>query len=352
MRKNDLKTPPQSFVLNRPPAPASTLVSTAAAPPAQTPAPPVQARFGHSFSQLALTAGEAAQREADLTPEATQQEESSRQQSVFAPVQLMAMPAITGEFSSLQKVSLPSTLKVGMDKPELSPEKPAASRIGLTTGSASNGVMQRVIKVSMKGNIVVTKQDSKRPVGGVSGGKQGDHTTPFTVLQNELANAVEGSTLADAWASLLDTYNVYTNLPGWAISTKYVTNTLGNYVFNLLTAEGDVKALQVAINQMLVLRNQIALTSLPKGGHGNAEGKWAGSLQYQERQLQLGHQPDVDKDEVIEYMWNAFDHKRVDKLGDAKRDEIIEQHATTMEDAYPQLNEYMNIDADDIMDGY
>jgi len=103
---------------------------------------------------------------------------------------------------------------------------------------------------------------------------------------------------------------------------------------------------------MLVLRNQIALTSLPKGGHGNGEGKWAGSLQYQERQFQLGHAPALNKNQVIEYMWKAFDHGRVNALGDDKRTKILEQHARTMADAYPQLAASLGIDAKAIADYY
>ena len=232
------------------------------------------------------------------------------------------------------------------------PARPGGGAIATGAGAAAAPV-QRLIWLAMDGDsIITTKQDGERPPGCLPGGSQGDHTTPYTTLQDQVANAIEGVTLADAWVNLKDTFLVYQSLPGWAESKKFTTNDVGGYVAGLLAAKGDLNALQVAVNQMLVLRNQIALTSLPKGGHGNGEGKWAGSLQYQERQFQLGHAPALNKNQVIEYMWKAFDHGRVNALGDDKRTKILEQHARTMADAYPQLAASLGIDAKAIADYY
>ncbi len=221
------------------------------------------------------------------------------------------------------------------------------------SGAPAKPVAQRMINLAIDGNnIVYTHQDAKRPSGCLPGGSQGDHTTPFTSLQDQIANAIEEVTLADAWTNLADTLAVYKTLPGWGESKSFTRTTFGNYVEGLIKTGGDINALQSAVNQLLALRNQIALTSLPKGGHGNAEGKWAGSLQYQERKFQLGQTPALSKTGVMDYMWKAFDHGRVNQLGDTNRDKIIRQHAITMADAYPQLNASLGIDAAAIQGHY
>ncbi len=220
-------------------------------------------------------------------------------------------------------------------------------------GAVSGGAVQRFINVSIdQDQFVSTQQTSTRPPGGLPQGSQGDHTTPFTSLQNQIANAIEGVSLADAWVNLADTLKVYQALPGWTESKKWTTNTVGPHVENLLNTKGDEVALQNAVTQMLALRNQIALTSLPSGGSGNAEGKWAGSLQHQERQFQLGHTPALPKDTVIEYIWKAFEHGRVNALSEDKRKSILQQHAMTMADAYPQLNGSLGITDKAILDYY
>ncbi|MBD2726902.1 DUF4157 domain-containing protein [Nostoc sp. FACHB-892] len=222
-------------------------------------------------------------------------------------------------------------------------EKPSAS--------LGERVIQRMIDLKIDdNNFIYTKQDGKRPSG--LGGHQGDHTTPFTSLQDQIANAIEGVTLDDAWVNLYDTLNVYRTLPGWKLSTKWIQETYGNHVEGLLNKKGDINALQTAVTEMLYLRNNIALTSLPKGGHGNAEGTWAGSLQHQERQFQLGHKPKLNKNEVLQYIWKAFDHGRVNRLGEDKRKAVLEQHARTMADAYPQLNDSLGINFIEIADYY
>jgi len=224
----------------------------------------------------------------------------------------------------------------------------------LKNGKPSTPVAQRFIYLSIDDDdIIYTQQDGKRPPGGLPQGKQGDHTTPFTVLQNQIANAIEGVSLSDAWVNLYDTLTVYVNLPGWKESSKWVQDKVGPHVEGLLKKKGDGAALQTAVDNLLELRNQIGLTSLPKGGFGNAEGKWAGSLQYQERQFQLGNSPGLNKKGVLDYIWKAFDHGRVNNLqSQDKIDAIILQHAQTMADAYPQLNKSVGINAQAIVNHY
>lgn len=226
---------------------------------------------------------------------------------------------------------------------------------GGSRGSAPRGVVQRLIAVGIdKDQVIYTKQDGERPPGCLPGGHQGDHTTPYTSLQHQVANAIEGVRLDDAWVNLYDTLTVYNTLPGWAESKKFTTGEVGPYVENLLKTKGDIEALQLAVTQMLVLRNQIALTSLPnpKGGFGNGEGKWSGSLQYQERQFQLGKKPELKASEVLDYIWKAFDHGRLARLEEDKQKAIILQHAITMGDAYPQLNAAVGVNAAAIVDHY
>jgi len=214
-------------------------------------------------------------------------------------------------------------------------------------------VVQRSVLIGIdEDNIICTGVDAERPPGCLPGGSQGDHTTPFTSLQGQIANAIEGVTLDNAWVNLADTLVVYTSLPGWAQSTKYTRETYYNYVNDLIQSRGNIEKLRLAANRLLALRNQIALTSLPNGGHGNAEGTWAGTLQYQERQFQLGYQPVLDRNQILDYIWKAFDHGRVNALGEEKRNQIIRQHAITMADAYPQLNASTNINPNEIVAHY
>lgn len=226
------------------------------------------------------------------------------------------------------------------------------STVELSQKNVSGNTIQRKVYLKIdQDSIVYTKQDGDRPQG--QGGHQGDHSTPYTVLQDEVANAIEMVSLSDAWINLVDTFATYTKLPGWEESTKHVKETTANYVSNLLTAKGDIDALQKAVDCMLVLRNQVGLTSFPKGGHGNGEAKWAGSLQYQERQFQLGHSPKLNQGEIIDYMWKAFEHGRLSKMkNEDKKKAFLVQHAMTISDAYPQLSKAMKVDKDVLLANY
>ncbi|KTB83888.1 hypothetical protein AO070_09210 [Pseudomonas syringae pv. syringae PD2766] len=203
--------------------------------------------------------------------------------------------------------------------------------------STSGKVVQRKIILKEKDGLVQVSTDAKRPAG--AGGHQGDHTTPFATLQAQIQNGLAGLSVDDGWASLSETFEVYKKLPGWLESSKWVTATLGNSVTQKLAAKGDAKMLQAAANELLRLRNGMEYTSIKKGGVGNAEGTWHGSLQYNERQYQLDKNPVLKKQKVLDYMWKAFDHGRVGKMKNAAlQTGIYTQHAMTMADAYPQLN--------------
>ncbi|MEM7036775.1 MAG: hypothetical protein AAF570_07345, partial [Bacteroidota bacterium] len=120
---------------------------------------------------------------------------------------------------------------------------------------ASEGVVQRKVKVTEgKAGKMLAKPAGSRPPG--LGGKQGDHTTPYKVLQDQVANAITGATLEEAWGNLRATLAIYKTLPGWDQSTVFVRETMGDDVEVVLAAEGDVAALHSAANYMLRLRNQ------------------------------------------------------------------------------------------------
>ena len=203
--------------------------------------------------------------------------------------------------------------------------------------------VQRYIGLSIDtvDDIVYAKPDGERPSG--KGGSQGDHTTPYVTLEHQIANAINEVKRADAWTNLKDTFAVYKTLPGWDDSDKWVTVNLANELDGLLAAGGNIDKMQYAVDKMLTLRNQMAYTSLPKGGTGNGESKWAGSLHYQERQFQLGKTPALAEKDVLDYAWKAFDHRRIEQQGDAKRQKIYEQHARTMVDSYPLLNNHLSV---------
>ncbi|MDU8500462.1 hypothetical protein RYB01_14915 [Pseudomonas syringae] len=198
-------------------------------------------------------------------------------------------------------------------------------------------VQRQIILKENKDGLVQVSTDTKRPAG--AGGHQGDHTTPFATLQAQIQNGLAGLSVNDGWASLSETFEVYKKLPGWLESSKWVTAILGGSVTQKLAAKGDAKMLQAAANELLRLRNQMGYTSIKKGGVGNAEGTWHGSLQYNERQYQLEKNPQLKKQKLLDYMWKAFDHGRVGKMKNAAlQADIYTQHAMTMADAYPQLN--------------
>ena len=227
---------------------------------------------------------------------------------------------------------------------------------GLENSFCSRGVVQQqriYVGVRMKDNVILTTPYGKRPSRTcLPGSKQGDHTTPYTSLESQVANAIEGVTLDEAWDNLMETFMVYKTLPGWEESKVFVKRDSANHLEASLNTKGDLAALRLATQRMLELRNQIELTSLPNGGSGNAEGTWAGSLQYQERFCQRGNPPSLNKNSVIEFVWKAFEHRRVNNLEQEKRDKIIRQHSITMADAYPQLMKELGIDARQIEDYY
>lgn len=261
---------------------------------------------------------------------------------------------VEGEGAVNDDAGLEKEADVMGDKAVQSKSKEEDSTEELLQGDTDGKVIQRMIGLRIDtDSIVYTQQDLKRPPGLGKGGSQGDHSTPYTVLQDQVANAIEMVSLSDAWTNLMDTFITYTKLPGWDESIKHIKETTASFVLNLLKTKGDINALQGAVSNMLALRNQVALTSFPNGGHGNGEAKWAGSLQHQERQFQLGHTPQLKQKDVIGYMWKAFDHGRLNRMkSEAKQKAVLTQHAMTISDAYPLLSKATKIDTKVLLANY
>lgn len=221
----------------------------------------------------------------------------------------------------------------------------------LQSRSGAANVLQRKIYVALdKDSIVSTDWDDKRFPTNLSN-EQGDHTTPHTVLQSQISNAIEGVKLVDAWSNLEDTYKVYQSLPGWSLTKKFVTSSAANILDPLFQKKnGDINALQTAVHIMLWLRNQIEYTALKKGGYGKGEAKWAGGLQQAERKFQLGGDPGVVKKDVVISMWMAFDHGRFNNLQNTqKQKDILKQHCITIVDAYPLVAKSVGLNANGLL---
>lgn len=208
------------------------------------------------------------------------------------------------------------------------------------SNSPNKPVIQRWINLAITpDDIVKATMDVGRPARTNIGGSQGDHTTPFTVLQSQIRNSIAETNINDAWVNLRDTYQIYQQLPGWPDSTQWVKVDLKGELDTLFAHKGDINNMQLVVTKMLVFRNQIALTAIANGGHGHAEGTHAGALQDAERKLQLGHALVNTQDQVIVTMWKSFDHGRVNQMTSAdKKNKTLEQHCITIVDAYPILS--------------
>lgn len=210
-----------------------------------------------------------------------------------------------------------------------------------------------MISLSMdQDEIVFAKSDAFRPSNTNLGSTQGDHTTPFTVLQNQVVNSIQKTFFDDAWVNLEDTFEHYQTLPGWATTKKWVRDGYSSVLKSAFANQANLNELCKAANNMLHLRNQIDFTALPNGGHGKGEGTWAGSLHYQERQLQMDKGTTATQYGVICYMWKAFDHERVNNLGTDKRTNTLRQHCMTIIDAYPMLSGRVGLNADTLLANY
>jgi hypothetical protein len=217
----------------------------------------------------------------------------------------------------------------------------------ITSSAIANNIIQRKINVFLnkKDSKVIAKTDSKRPPGAIFG-KQGDHLTPFAVLQAQIKNAVHLQTLPEAWSSLHTTFRKYEDLPGWSNTKKSVLKKAYDYLLPLLEKQGSIGNLQKAVNLMLEVRNQVGLSAVKGGTKGHGEGKWHGGLQYLEEQLQKNSSiGNTTTNDVLFNMFNLFEHQRFNAMNsNTKKELVIEQHAMTITDAYPSLSERLKIE--------
>lgn len=212
-------------------------------------------------------------------------------------------------------------------------------------------VLQRMVDVRLgKDNLVKAKLSTKRPRGGAGNGSQGDHITPFGVLQSQLANAVAEQTLTNAWDALSGTYFHYKELPGWDTTPQWILGYDHQVLAQLLT-QGDIKALQATITLMLTIRNSLDLTSIKGGTKGHGEGTWLGGLNDLERKLQLNKTlPNtITKAQVIFNMVELFEHGRYQAMTSKRRKgQVVEQHSLTIVDAFPLLSAHFRVTSDDV----
>jgi hypothetical protein len=201
------------------------------------------------------------------------------------------------------------------------------------------------------------KYDTERPPGIIKD-HEGDHSTPFITLQQEVVNAIAGTNLKGAWTNLLLTYKVYTSLPGWATSKASVqkgTSEWRGYQYNLpdmLQAGGDLDQLLSAANAMLALRNQIDLSAMlgkKKKGAGNAEGSLSAGLHHYEGKARGGADISDARNDIIYNMCLLFDHGRNDgRASDDLADNTWWQHCITVVSAYPSVAERGKITPKDL----
>ncbi len=217
---------------------------------------------------------------------------------------------------------------------------------------------QRMIsKLVESDNGIRVTRDEKRPPGVIKD-SEGDHMTPFVVLQHEIINAIADVDIDEAWGALKATYSVYEALSGWEKSKTSVQEGKSNfkgYIWDvpaLLDAGGDIDALCTAANAMLALRNQIGLSAM-KGkqakGAGHAEATWAGGLHHEEKLERSGKATTATRKEVLFNMGMLFDHGRNDKRTDGDlAEETWFQHCETMVSAYFRLAKSLKIEWMDV----
>lgn len=250
---------------------------------------------------------------------------------------------------------------------------PEQQKSGAVKSSRSAPVIQRLLtKIEMTKKGLDCDWDGDRPTGNLKS-SDGDHTTPFIVLQSQVINAIIGTDLETAWKNLALTFDLYKKLPGFSLSKTYIQNgqaDLGRMRYDInviMKTGGDLNNLLHAANVLIAFRNQMELSARKTmGGGGKNEGNLAGGLYFMERKFFLIGREEEGEDEekteerdkykeycfeqrenIILNMIMAFDHGRVDDLSNKK--DIWKQHAMTITDAYPQLCEAAKISSDDIV---
>jgi hypothetical protein len=255
--------------------------------------------------------------------------------------------------NSLSSVLVPDVRSAASSHPTAPPTSTSArSTVGPPITARSAAAVQRMITriwVDANGGLQCS-DSSERPPTNI--GTQGDHSTPFVMLQQEIVNAISSAPLDEAWDNLRATYEVYQELPGFSdskISVQQGVSQWRGYQYNvneLLQMKGDANALLTAANAMLALRNQIALSAMLGGGGGHGEGSLAGGLHWAEKKARSNNLPSrVTRDGVILNMGMAFDHGRNDRRRDLAP-AAWRQHCMTVVSAYPFLSENLKITAD------
>jgi hypothetical protein len=224
--------------------------------------------------------------------------------------------------------------------------------------------VQRTIKCSLvadehgENKIHAEKEKGKggkpksRPGG--KGGSQGDHTTAFAVLEDQLINAIDGQTITEAVSSLRATFNVYKTLPGWQKGHKNLVEYRNDVIEQILSGaeNGDPapKDLAKIANEMLSQRNKIEYTSIKPGGHGKGEGTNRGVLFDIEKTLRKkgdlsdnANYKDATKENIRAFMVNLFDSGRVSGKDKEYIANAVRQHAITITDAYPEISEHFGV---------
>jgi hypothetical protein len=224
----------------------------------------------------------------------------------------------------------------------------------------ANDVVQRKIKVKEKDGIATATGDGDRPAGPLSGGSQGDHTTPYVTFEHQMINAIYGMNLPTAWKSLLATHRAIAKLPGYAMTAKWLTNQSDvKYEEN-----SEVNPKHVTIddigtyaNFLLEVRNRLALTSLPTSGGstgGRNEATHAGGLQEEEKNIRNEKDPKYEKTDIMSAMIKLLDHDRLERsVKDSdKKDMILDQHIKSILDSYWRVTEAYGISEKDLLNYY
>ncbi len=216
------------------------------------------------------------------------------------------------------------------------------------TGAAP--LLQRMIAVKLVDDLIKAADNGHRPPGPLSKGAQGDHTTPYLTLSHQVLNAIQDLSPENAWKNLIATHEVYTTLPGYALSQKWLIEQSDKILeSNRKISASDVTAKNVEAyaNDLLTIRNRLKYTALPtKGGStgNNNEQGTAGALQWAELQVRGGKKLKYDQNDVIITMWKSFDGVRFQDIEDkSHRQNVLNQHILTVLDAYPTLTEEFKI---------
>ncbi|WP_437726983.1 eCIS core domain-containing protein [Sorangium sp. So ce861] len=233
-----------------------------------------------------------------------------------------------------------------------------APRVQIVSPSAPRTIVQRMIGVTERDGKLDAKGDGKRPPGAGAGGSQDDHTTAYVTFEHQIVNAIDKVTAAEAWDNLVATHRVIRRLPGYAESHKWLLKQSEEIYSANSTVDPssvDKNVVKDYANDILVIRNRIALTSLKTTGGstgGQNEATHAGGLQHEEKRLRSpDNDPRYTKDDIIESMMSLLDRRRLNTVSDdATRTTIVNQHVMSILDSYPSVVDRYGITEKDLLD--